>query len=89
MAFVIENPLGVGTLQDLFNAISSRILEIVIPIAVLMYVWAGVNYVIAAGRQEYITRAKTIFKYTTYGLIVIFIGGGFVSLIKSILNAGQ
>lgn len=88
-AFSIENPLGVGTLQDLFDALSGRILEIVIPIAVLMYVWAGVNYLIAAGRQEYITRAKTIFKYTTYGLIVIFIGGGFVSLIKSVLNAGQ
>lgn len=87
--FSIKNPLGVETIQDLFNVLSSRILEIVIPIAVLMYVWAGVNYLIAAGRQDYITRAKTVFKYTTYGLIVIFIGGGFVSLIRSILNAGQ
>lgn len=89
MAFKIDNPLGVETIQDLFNALSGRILEIVIPIAVLMYVWAGVNMLIAAGRTEYITRAKTIFKYTTYGLLVIFIGGGFVELIKSILNAGQ
>lgn len=87
--FKIENPLGVDTIQDLFNTLSDRIFEIVIPIAVLMYVWAGVNFLIAAGRQDYITRAKTVFKYTTYGLGVIFIGGGFVSLIQSILNAGQ
>jgi hypothetical protein len=88
-SFQIQNPIGANNLQDLVNVISSRILEIVIPIAVLMYVWAGVNLLIAAGRANYITRAKTIFLYTTIGLLVIFIGGGFVSLIRSILNAGQ
>jgi hypothetical protein len=87
--YSIQNPLGVSTIQDLFNTLSSRFLEIAIPIAVLMYAWAGVNFLIAAGRKEYIDRAKTVFKYTTYGLVVIFIGGGFVSLIRSILNAGQ
>lgn len=88
-SFQIENPIGANNLQDLVNVISDRILEIVIPIAVVMYVWAGVNMLIAAGRQPYITRAKEIFKYTTFGLLVIFIGGGFVELIKSIINAGQ
>ncbi len=87
--FQIQNPLSVNNLQDLLNVLSSRILEIVVPIAVLMYIWAGVNLLIAAGRAEYVTRAKTIFKYTTIGLLVIFIGGGFVDLIRSILNAGQ
>jgi hypothetical protein len=87
--YQIKNPLGVDSLQGLFDIISGRFLEIVIPIAVLMYVWAGVNYLVAAGRTEYITRAKTTFKYTTYGLVIIFIGGGFVNLIQSIINAGQ
>ncbi len=85
----IENPIGASTLEDIVKGISSHIIEIVIPIAVLMYVLAGVNLLIAAGRPEYITRAKTIFKWTTIGLLVIFIGGGFVDLIRSILNAGQ
>ena len=88
-AFEIENPLGVSTIQDLFNTLSSRILEIVIPIAVLMYVYAGVYFLIAAGDPKKIARAKEIMLYTTIGLLVIFIGGGFVSLIKSIINAGQ
>ena len=87
--FQIQNPIGANNLQDIVNVISSRLLEIVIPIAVLMYVWAGVNLLIAAGREKYITRAKEIFKWTTLGLLVIFIGGGFVSLIRSILNAGS
>lgn len=88
-SFQIENPIGASTLEDIINVISSRILEIVIPIAVVMYVVAGVNLLLAAGRAEYVTRAKSIFKYTTYGLLVIFIGGGFVELIKSVINAGQ
>jgi hypothetical protein len=87
--FQIENPIGAKNLEDIVNVISSRILEIVIPIAVLMYVLAGVNLLIANGRADYITRAKTIFRYTTIGLLVIFIGGGFVDLIRSILGAGQ
>ncbi len=87
--YKIDNPLGASDLGDLFRIFSTRILEIIIPIAVLMYVWAGVNLLIAAGRPEYVTKAKNIFKYTTIGLLVIFIGGGFVDLIRSILNAGQ
>ncbi len=88
-AFTIENPIGAKNLEDIVKVLSDRILEIVIPIAVLMYIWAGVNLLIAAGRAEYITRARKIFQYTTIGLLVIFIGGGFVDLIKSIISAGQ
>jgi len=89
MAYKIDNPLGVENIEDIFGVISGRIMEIIIPIAVLMYIWAGANLLIAAGRPEYIKRAKDTFKYTTIGLLVIFIGGGFVDLIRSILNAGQ
>jgi Type IV secretion system pilin len=89
MAYILENPLGVNNLEDIFRLLSGRIMEIVIPIAVLMYVWAGVNLLIAAGRPAYISRAKEIFQYTTVGLLVIFIGGGFVDLIRGILNVGQ
>jgi len=89
MAYKIENPLGVENIEDIFGLISSRIIQVVIPIAVLLYIYAGVNLLIAAGRPAYIQRAKDTFKYTTIGLLVIFIGGGFVDLIRSILNAGQ
>ena len=87
----IDNPLGSGVdcIDALFSLISTRLIQIVIPIAVLMYVWAGVNLLIAAGRTEYVTRAKNVFKYTTYGLAIIFLGGGLVDLIRSLLNAGQ
>ncbi|MCC6404813.1 MAG: hypothetical protein IT405_00265 [Candidatus Yanofskybacteria bacterium] len=85
----ITNPIGVENLEDLLAVISDRLLEIIIPIAVLMYVWAGVNLLIAAGDPGKIKKAKDIMKWTTLGLLIIFIGGGFVDLIRSILNAGQ
>lgn len=85
----ITNPLGAENLEDIFQILSDRIIEIIVPIAVLLYVYAGFNLLIAAGRPQYINKAKTIFQYTTLGLLVIFIGGGFVDLIRSILNAGQ
>jgi hypothetical protein len=85
----IKNPLGVNNLEDIFQIISSRVIDIVIPIAVLLYCWAGFNLLIAAGRPQYINRAKQTFLYTSLGLLVIFIGGGFVDLIRSILNAGK
>lgn len=87
--FQIQNPLGVENVEGIFGVLTGRLIELAIPIAVLMYTWAGVNLLIAAGRPEYITRAKTVFQYTTLGLLVIFIGGGFIDLIRSVLNAGQ
>lgn len=87
--FQIENPIGANNLEDIVKVLSTRVMEIIIPIAVLMYVWAGVNLLIAAGRPNYINRAKEIFKWTTLGLLIIFIGGGFVDLIRSIISAGR
>ncbi len=89
MAYQIVNPLGVENLEDIFKFLSGRLMEVVIPVAVLLYVWAGVNLLVAAGRPDYIKRAKDTFKNTTVGLLVIFIGGGFVDFIKSIIDTGQ
>ena len=89
MPYTIDNPLGVQNLEDIFKVITGRLLEIVIPIAVLLYIYAGVTLLIANGRQDYVKRAKETFTTTSIGLFVILIGGGFVDLIRSILNAGN
>ncbi len=87
--YTIENPLGTKDIGELFRRLSGALLDIAIPIAVVMYVWAGILLLTAGGKPENVTKAKKFFLYTTIGLVVIFIGGGFVSLIQSILNAGQ
>ncbi len=86
--YTIPNPLGTTDITTLFQKLSAALLDIAIPIAVVMYVWAGILLLTAGGKPENVAKAKKYFLYTTIGLVVIFIGGGFVSLIRSILNAG-
>lgn len=86
----IENPLGeVNSLQDIFKFLSSQLMLLIIPIAVALYVYAGILYLYAAyeGKSDSITKAKNVLWYTTIGLVIIFIGGGFVDLIRSVLES--
>jgi hypothetical protein len=88
-SFKIDNPVGVSTFQELIGKVSQGLLTIAIPIAVIMYVWAGVLYLTAGANPSNVGKAKNVLWYTTIGLVVIFIGGGFVNLIQSVINAGN
>ena len=81
------NPItGVQDLDDVVSLVALRLLGIAIPIASLMYIYAGILYITAAGKPDKITKAKEIFKWTTIGITIILIGGGFVDLIRSVLS---
>jgi hypothetical protein len=88
-SYSITNPLQAQNLTDVIKAVGSAIVNVVIPIAVIMYVWAGFLYLTAGAKPDNINKAKDIFKWTTIGLAIVLIGGGFVDLIRSILNAGR
>jgi hypothetical protein len=88
-SYQIDNPLGVDNIDEIFQKVASALIDLAIPVAVAMYVYAGFLYLTAGAKPENITKAKTVFKYTTIGLIIIFIGGGFIDLIRSILDLGQ
>lgn len=85
----IINPIGFETLDDVFAKLSGLVLPIAIPVATLMIIWAGFKYLTAAGNANQIKEGNDILKWTVIGLAIIFVGGGFVTLIKSILSAGQ
>ncbi len=84
----IENPLKVNDFQSLLQTISSGLFTLAIPVAVVMYIYAGVLFLISRGDPSKTVQAKKVLLYTTIGLVVIFIGSGFIDLIKSVLNAG-
>lgn len=85
----LENPLGVESITDLIRLISNSLIEIALPIAAILYVVAGVLYLTAGDNTNRLARAKAILQWTTLGLVIILIGGGFVDLLRSILNLGQ
>lgn len=88
-SYTIENPLGTTDVASLFSKLSTALFQIAIPVAVVMYVWAGVMLLTAGAKPDHVTKARQIFLYTTIGLVVIFAASGLVSLIQSIFNAGQ
>lgn len=88
-SFKLENPLASGDLEVILTNIARAIIDLAIPVAVAMYLYAGFLWLTAGAKPENVSKAKTVFKYTTIGLIVIFIGGGFIDLIRSVLNLGN
>jgi hypothetical protein len=88
-SFEIENPLGVKDLGQAIQKIAGQLERLAIPVAAVLYIYAGFLYLTAGAKPENIQKAKKALLYTTIGLVVIFIGGGFVDLIRSILNLGQ
>lgn len=88
--YEIKNPLGSTTdLGQLLTRIASSLMDLAIPVAVAMYLYAGFLWLTAGAKPSNIAKAKEVFKYTTIGLVVIFIGAGFVSLIRSIIALGN
>ena len=85
----IDNPLGVEDLGQAIQKIAQQLARLAIPVAAALYIWAGLLFLTAGAKPENISKAKKTLLYTTIGLVVVFIGGGFVSLIRSVLNLGQ
>jgi hypothetical protein len=85
--FDITNPIGASDLAGVIKAVTDAIRNLSIPVAVIMILWAGFNYLTAAGNPVKIAKAGKILLYTGIGLVIIFIGGGFVDLIKSVIGA--
>ena len=83
----IVNPIGAKDLADIIEKVTTAIRDLAIPVAVVMILWAGFNFLTAAGNPAKITKGKQILLWTVVGLAIVFIGGGFVDLIRSIIGA--
>lgn len=79
-------PYGPRDFSELVNSIIKWIFNLAIPVAVIMILWAGLRMLTAAGNPTTFKKGQDILKYAVIGLVIIFIGKGFISLIKSILE---
>ncbi len=86
--FSLDNPLEADNLVELINVIATWLLNIAIPIAVAMIVYAGVLFLVSRGDTAKVVQAKKILLYAVVGFSIILIGKGFITLIESILNLG-
>lgn len=73
----------------IINKATTFMIEIAIPIAVGLIIFAGIMLLTSAGDPGRIGKAKDMLRYTVIGFAVLLIGKGFFLLIQSILNLGQ
>ena len=88
VSFEIPNPIQATSLIDLAKAIGKFLLQIAIPIAVIIIIYAGILFLTSGGNQDRVKKARTALLYAVVGLAIILIGQGFFVLIKSILDLG-
>ncbi len=71
------------------NIINFLTFNLAIPMAVLLFVAAGVIFMVSGGSQEKVALARSIFTNTVIGLVIIFTSWIFIdTLIKSIATSG-
>lgn len=87
--FELKPPIAIPSFVELINAIGRWIFNLSIPIAVIIIIYAGIKMLISQGEPAKVTKAKDMLRYAIWGLVVIFIGKGFISLVKSILQLGS
>jgi len=72
------------------NIINFISFNLAIPLATLLFVAAGVIFLISGGNQEKVTLARSIFTNTIIGLVIIFTSWMLIdTLIKSIGGSGM
>ncbi len=80
------NPLAAETVRELIDAILNWIFWLSIPIAVMVILYAGIKMMTAGGDAKRFQDGRKVLLWAVVGLVVIFIGEGFIALIESILD---
>ena len=71
------------------NIINFLSFNLAIPLSILLFVAAGVMFLISGGNQEKVALARSIFTNTVIGLVIIFCSWMLIdTLIKSIATSG-
>ncbi len=73
-AVTLPNPLGEGNDDPniLIGKVINAVLGIVGSLALVMFIYGGFTWMLAAGNQEKVQKGKDILIWATIGLIVIF-----------------
>ena len=88
--FIITPFGGFKDIQSLVDWIVKTLIVIAIPIAVVLIIWSGITYMRSGGDPALVKKAGEILLWTAIGLAIMFVGGGFVDLIFSVVfKAGK
>jgi len=76
--YTFQNPINVSSLPQLINNIFDAIIQIGLIFVVLAIIYAGLQFILAQGNPEKISKAKSVFLWTMIGGVVL-LGAGAIS----------
>lgn len=81
----LDNPLGKGKtdIPTLLGTIIGQILGVVGSLALVMFIYGGIAWMLSAGNQEQVTKGKNILIWATIGIVIIFTA---YALVKFVLT---
>lgn len=82
----LTNPLTATTPEGLIRNVLTGILGIVGSLALLMFVYGGFTWMLAAGNAENVKRGRDILVWATIGLVVIFSSYALIGFIMKSLG---
>jgi hypothetical protein len=89
VSFEINNPIGISgntSLESIIGAITDFLITIGLPLAGLMYLWAGFQFLTAGGDSNKISGAKKTIIYTTIGVAILLTAKGIGIVVQGILT---
>lgn len=79
----LNNPLNTSDPQIIIGNIINAVFGIVGSVALLMFVYGGFMWMLAAGNSDRVEKGKNIIVWATLGLVVIFTSYAIVNFIFS------
>jgi hypothetical protein len=80
------NPLSTNSFEALIMGIINWILGIVVSLAILFLIIGGLMYIVSAGDEERIKKAKNIILYSVIGLGIVILSWSIITELKDILG---
>jgi hypothetical protein len=84
-AVQIANPLNTNSFPELLTKIASAIGMLVTGLGTIMFIYAGILFLISAGSPERLGKAKTAVIYAIAGIAIGLAAQGITELIKTII----
>ncbi len=85
----LSNPIGEANPNIIIGKIINAILGIVGSLALLMFIYGGFMWMLAAGNNERVQKGKDILIWATIGLVVIFSAYALIKMIFQGLGISQ
>lgn len=68
----LKNPLGITDIPTFIGRVISAVLGIVGSLALVMFVYGGLLWMLSGGSPDRIKKGKDVFVWSTLGLVMIF-----------------